>query len=86
MEETKFYTVNDLMEMGKISKIMDGRKLFPVTDDDKVQLAFAEAISSKMLVNLVEIPKEEPVEENKRIKGQISIFSLGKKRNGKRIS
>ena len=84
MEETKFYTVKELMQMGGINKRKSKDELKYITKDDKEQLAFAEATSSMMLVNLVEIPSSKPEEEIRAVKGQISIFSLGKKRNGKR--
>ncbi|MBR4830177.1 MAG: hypothetical protein IKZ96_00205 [Bacilli bacterium] len=84
MEKTKFYTVNELMQMGSIKKRINTKTIFPVTKDDKGQLAFAGAVSPKMLMNLVEIPKTEPIVEERPVKGQISIFSLGKKTNAKR--
>lgn len=84
MEETKFYTVRELMQMGGINKRESKDELKHITKDDKDQLAFAEATSSKMLVNLVEIPSSKKDEEIRAVKGQISIFSLGKKKNGKR--
>lgn len=84
MEETKFYTVRELMQMGGINKRKSKDELKYITKDDKDQLAFAGAISPKMLVNLVEIPSSKPEEEIRAVKGQISIFSLGKKRNAKK--
>lgn len=78
-EKAEFYTVRELIQMGSISKRINSSTLYPITNDDKGQLAFDGAISSKMLMNLVEITKPEPIVEERPVKGQISIFSLGRK-------